>query len=139
MARWIKGQSGNLKGRPKELTAIAGLARNQVQKYKLVEQLGRIGTHKGEYSKVDVDQQIRAIQLLLSYGYGPPRIDHEGGETVAIQVNYVERNRTTIDGAAPRAIAGGTGSEKVQRRLLRTPVGEDSSGNGSADSPGLAG
>ena len=139
MAKWIKGQSGNPKGRPREVTAIAGLARNQVQRHKLVEQLGRIGAHKGEYSEVDVEQQIRAIQLLLAYGYGPPRSEHESGETVAIMVNYVERNRTTINGAAPRAIPGSAAGETVQRGLLRTPLGEDGSGHGSADAPGAAG
>ena len=46
MARWIKGESGNPKGRPRERTAIAGLARSQVQRHKLVEKLGRIGARE---------------------------------------------------------------------------------------------
>ena len=73
MARWSKGHSGNPKGRPREGTAIAALARSQVERHKLIEKLGEIGARTGEYARVDVDQQIRAIQLLLSYGYGPPR------------------------------------------------------------------
>jgi hypothetical protein len=129
--KWMKGQSGNPKGRPREAAAIAGLARNQVQKHKLVEKLGRIGAGKAEYSKVDADLQIRAIQLLLSYGYGPARSEHESGETLAIQVNYVERNRAAINGVAPRANAGAAASETVQCGLLRAPLGEDGSGNGS--------
>ena len=78
MARWVKGQSGNRKGRPRNGTAIAQLARAQVDKHKLVEKVGSIGARQGEYAKVDVDQQVRAIQLLLAYGYGPPRPDTEG-------------------------------------------------------------
>jgi hypothetical protein len=71
MARWIKGKSGNPTSRPKRGNAIADLARQQIAKHKLVEILGRIGGGQGEYSGVEVDQQLRAIQLLLSYGYGP--------------------------------------------------------------------
>ena len=139
MARWIKGQSGNPKGRPREGTAIAGLARSQVQRHKLVEALGRIGARQGEYAKADVDQQIRAIQLLLAYGYGPPRGELEGGDAVVIQVTYVQRNQIAINGAAPSTMAGGAAGETVQRGLLRAPLGEDGTGNGSADSPGSTG
>jgi hypothetical protein len=32
MPKWIKGQSGNLKGRPKKQTAITDLARYQLEK-----------------------------------------------------------------------------------------------------------
>ena len=139
MAKWITGESGNPKGRPREGTAIAGLARFQVQRHKLVEKLGQIGARQGEYAEVDVNQQIRAIQLLLAYGYGPPRSEPEGGDAVVIQVTYVERNRIAINGAAPGAMAGGAAGETVQRGLLRAPLGEDSTGNGSADSRSAAG
>jgi hypothetical protein len=71
MARWIKGKSGNPTSRPKRGGAIADLARQQIAKHKLVEILGRIGGGQGEYSGVEVDQQLGSIQLLLSYGYGP--------------------------------------------------------------------
>ena len=97
MARWSKGQSGNPKGRPREGTAIAGLARSQVEKRKLIEKLGGIGARAGEYTNVGVDQQIRAIQLLLAYGYGPPRGEVEGGDAVVIQVTYVDRNQIAIN------------------------------------------
>ena len=43
MARWNRGESGNPQGRPREGTAIVGLARSQVQKYKLIEKLGQVG------------------------------------------------------------------------------------------------
>ena len=113
MARWIEGQSGNPKGRPRNGIAIAKLARSQIEKHKLVEKLGRIGGREGEYSKVDADQQIRAIQLLLAYGYGPPRAEREGGDMLVIQVNYVERNQIAINGTTPRAIAGDSAGETL--------------------------
>jgi len=139
VARWIKGQSGNRNGRPREATAIAGLARSQLQRHKLVEKLGRIAARQGEYGNVDVDQQMRAIQLLLSYGYGPPRGEHEGGEGVVIQVNYVERNPIGVTGATRGAAAGGAGGQTVQCGLLRAPVGKDGLGYGSGDPPSARG
>jgi hypothetical protein len=39
----MKGQSGNPKGRPKDGSAIAGLARSQVERHKLIEKLDGIG------------------------------------------------------------------------------------------------
>ena len=139
MARWIKGKSGNPRGRPKDGTAIAGLARSQVERHKLIEKLGGIGARQGEFSEVEIDQQIRAIQLLLAYGYGPPRAEFEGSDAVVIQVTYVDRNQITITGAASGAVAGGAAGETVQRDLLRAPLGEDGAGEGSSDSPGAAG
>ena len=139
MARWAKGQSGNPKGRPKAATAIADLARSQVERHKLVEKLGSIGAGEGDYREVDVDQQLRAIQLLLAYGYGPPRAEIEGREGLVIQVSYVERNQIAVTSAAPGAIPSDSGSQAVQCRLLRAPLGQDGVGDGSPDSSGSAG
>ena len=96
MARWVKGKSGNPRGRPKSRTAIADLARTQIEKHKLVEKLGSIGAGEGTYRDVEVDQQLRAIQLLLAYGYGPPRPETEGCEGLKIQVVYAETNHIAI-------------------------------------------
>jgi hypothetical protein len=139
MPKWIKGQSGNLKGRPKNPTAIAELARSQVEKHKLIEKLGSIAAREGEYVEIDVDQQLRAIQLLLAYGYGPPRPEMEGGEGIVIQVTYVETNRIAIASAAPGAVTGDPAGQAVQCGLLRAPLGQDIVGNGSADPRSTAG
>ncbi|HEY7339187.1 MAG TPA: DUF5681 domain-containing protein, partial [Bryobacteraceae bacterium] len=100
MARWRKGQSGNPGGRPKRGTAIAELARRQIERHRLIEKLGSIGARANEYADADVDQQLRAIQLLLAYGYGPPRAENMGGEGIRIQVTYAETNHIAITGAA---------------------------------------
>ena len=139
MARWVKGQSGNRRGRPPSGTAIAELARGQVEKHKLIEKLGSIGARQGEYVKVDVDQQIRAIQLLLAYGYGPPRAEINTGEGVVIQVVYAETNHIAIADAAPGASSSDSASPAVQRGLLRAALGQDSVGEGPPDSSGPTG
>jgi len=139
MARWIKGQSGNPKGRPQGGTAIAALARSQVEKHKLIEKLGRIGAGTGEYRDVEIDQRLRAIQLLLAYGYGPPRAELERSDGVVIEVNYVARNQIAINCATSGAGASPSAGEAVQRGLLRAPMGQDAAGDGSADSSGSPG
>ena len=139
MARWVKGQSGNRRGRPKSGTAITDLARSQVGKHRLVEKLGHIAACEGEYVEVNVDQQLRAIQLLLAYGYGPPRPDIESSEGIVIQVTYAETNRIAIASAARGAITGDSGGQAVQRDVLRAALGQDGAGDGSADPCGTAG
>jgi hypothetical protein len=138
MARWIKGTSGNPKGRPTKGTSIADLARQQIEKHQLVEKLGSIGTRQGEYAEVDVDQQLRAIQLLLAYAYGPPRAEVEGNDReIVIQVIYAERSQIAITSAAPGAGPSDSTSEAFQRGVLRPPLGQDPVGDRSADSPGI--
>ena len=90
MARWAKGQSGNPRGRPRAGTAIADLAGRQVNQHQLIETLGSIAAAAG--ALVDVDQQLRAIQLLLAYGYGPPRAESEATGGLKIEVIYAETN-----------------------------------------------
>ena len=88
---------------------------------------------------MDVGQQISAIQLLLAYGYGPPKGEIESGDGVVIQVVYVERNQIAINGPTPGATASDPAGQTVQRSLLRASVGPDGTRNGSIDSPGTAG
>src|ERR1043166_9787673 len=123
MARWSKGQSGNPRGRPRTGTAIAELARRQLEKHKLVERLGSIAA--GQEADVDVGQQLRAIQLLLSYGYGPPRPEIESSEGMTIQVIYAQRNHIEINGVAPGTTPSHRGVEAIQHSLLRAPLGQD--------------
>src|SRR5262249_34661182 len=121
---------------PKHGTAVADLARAQIEKHQLIEKLGPIGGRQGEYAQVEVDQQLRAIQLLLGYGYGPPRAEFERNEGVVIEVTYVQTNQIAIAGFAPGAVASDRTSQTVQPGLLRAPLGQDAAGDGSPDSPG---
>jgi len=138
MARWTKGKSGNPRGRPKAGTTIAELARRQLDKHKLVEKLGSIAAGEQGLADVDVDQQLRAIQLLLAYGYGPPRPEIETSKGLKIQVIYAQTNHIAIAGATPGTGPSDTGGQTVQRRLLRAPLGQDGVGDGSPDSSGSA-
>src|SRR5436305_100371 len=60
-----------------------------------------------------------AIQLLLSYGYGPPRAEIEAGERLLIEVVYVERNSIAIASPIPSASTGDSESGALQPSLLR--------------------
>lgn len=130
MARWSKGVSGNPGGRPKRGEAIAELARDQIHKHDLIAKLGEIAAGKN----ADVPDQIRAIQLLLAYGYGPPKTEVNTHEGIVIQVVYAQTNHIVHPGAARGAVEGHPGSEAVQRRLLRSAMGQDAIGDQPPDS-----
>jgi hypothetical protein len=66
LGRWTKGKSGNPRSRPRAGTAIADLFRREVDKHKVIDKLASIAAGVNEHSDVDVDQQLRAIQLLLN-------------------------------------------------------------------------
>ena len=130
---WTKGKSGNPRGRPKSGTAIADLARRQVDKHKLIDKLASIAAGAKEYSDVDVDQQLRAIQLLLAYGCGPPRA--EIGSTEGLRIEVVsETNYFAIASAARDPDSSVAASEALQRPMLRASLGQDDVGDGSPDS-----
>ena len=107
MGRWIKGRSGNPRGRPRKGIAIADLARSQVEKHNLVEKLGSLAAGDGDFKSVALDQRLRAIQLLLAYGYGPPRNEIETQEGIAIKVTYSKKSISTAS-----ATPGATASDK---------------------------
>lgn len=95
---WRICESGNLKGRPPLLSSIAELARGEITKHGLVEKLGEIAAGKRH---TNIDHQLRAITLLLAYGFGPPRAEIEGsgaGGTAEIVVTYVNRAAVFANG-----------------------------------------
>ena len=94
---WPKGVSGNPKGRPPLVLAVAEMARTEVQKHRLVEKLGEIAANPGR-GRNAVDHQLRAIQLLLAYAYGPPRGEIEGlaSDGLRIEVVYVDRRAVVL-------------------------------------------
>ena len=116
---------------------IAELARIQVQKHRLIEKLGSIAAGAGDSKAVAVDQRLRAIQLLMAYGYGPPRSEIEVREDVTVEITYVEKNRIATPSSAPSTVKDNSASQTFQRGLLRTSDGEDHIGDGSIDPPSV--
>jgi hypothetical protein len=100
--RYIKGGSGNPLGRPRN--ALSDLCRREVDKCKLAAGLGDIFLRRGKYKDATVADCIRAAQLLLAYGFGPPRADVEMADGSVVRVIYEQRNR--IEVASPASGAG---------------------------------
>lgn len=130
MGRWTKGKSGNTRSRPRAGTAIVDLARREVDTHKLIDKLASIAAGANEHSDVDVDQQLRANQLLLNYGYGPPRAEVQTSEGLVIQVVYAETNQIAITNAARGAVTGDSESKRFNvvccgRRWGKTQLGMD--------------
>jgi hypothetical protein len=71
---WKVGQSGNPAGRRPLIASLAEVAREEVTKRDLVGKLARIAEGTGR-SKSAVDVQVRAIGMLLAYGWGQPRTE----------------------------------------------------------------
>ena len=139
MPRWIRGMSGNPRGRPRKGTAVADAVRAQIDKHRLVDKLGSIAAGVGGHGDVSADQQLRAIQLLLAYGYGPPKAESEHSGGLVVQVNYVQRDQIAITSTPPGATACDPGSQAVQCGLLRPALGQNGTGDGSTDPPGTPG
>ena len=129
---WQKGHSGNPRGRPQSGDELGAVLRQTVDRKRFAEKLCEL-CYAGD---------VQAMRLLLSYTDGLPlaRAEVEDMQGIQITVTYVQQNnRLELTGATSGANETDTGIEAIQRPVLRTPLGQDSVGDGSADSPGAAG
>jgi len=135
MAQWTKGKFGNPLGRPRRGQTITALLEQRLDKEQFVSKL--IALASGGPG-IDATTQLSAMRLILNYVDGLPiaKIEAEGGETVNIKVTYVQNNRIEVTGATPGAIEDHSRVETVQRLLPRAQGWQNSSGDGSPDSPG---
>ena len=135
--KFVKGRSGNPKGRPPKGRTLTDLINQKLDKPRFVKALLELAYGGKEISRGD---QLAAAKLVLGYVDGLPiaRTEIERGESVTIQVTYVEANRIAIASAPRSAAEGNPGIEPVQRRLLRPAVGENGLGDGSPDTSSAA-
>ena len=110
---WPKGVSGNPKGRPPVGLAVAAMARDQIERHSLLAKLGAIAARKGS-------QQVKAIELLLSYAYGRPRaelaLEHNGavGQVTVCGQSAADILRERLDALADRLKSSETGPANLQ-------------------------
>lgn len=128
---WKKGHSGNSRGRPRAGEELSAVLRQTVDRERFAEKLCEL-CYAGD---------VQAMRLLLAYTDGPAgRAEIENTEGIHITVTYVKQeNRIEIAGIAPRAGMGHPTGQAVERALLRAPVGQDTAGEGSADSSSFEG
>lgn len=117
---------GNTGGKPgrsgRRPSAVAELAQNMVDQYRLVEVVARIAAgdleeewydNEGEVhsSSTKNSDRIAAVKLLLAYGYGQPTqpVEHSGG----ISVEHI--------GEASESFAGGMGRLVARLRAPGVP------------------
>lgn len=102
---FVKGVSGNPKGRPKVHLAAAEMAREQIKRHRLFDKLGKAAARLND-TKLSTEERslaLRAAATLIEHGFGKPaqRIDVQK-EDIQIRVIY-ETYRLEIAGAAPSA------------------------------------
>ncbi len=64
---WKKGETGNMKGRPRSGTSLAEVIRRKVDPEKMVEELEKIATESPSEQT-----RMRAIELLMERGWKKP-------------------------------------------------------------------
>ena len=134
--RWIKGESGNPRGRPRTGLSIAEMCRGQVEKRNLIEKLGQIAARVGDYAKVETYQQLRAIDMLVRYGYGlPGKGEIDAGDGIQITVTYVQ-NQLNIAGAPSGAAERAERIAEVQRPAGGAQVRQIDAGSPCPDARG---
>jgi hypothetical protein len=74
---YLPGCSGNLAGRPRQ--TLAALCRTVASRRRLVQRLGELAAGVNEFRDADAAIQLRAIELILRYGWGTPR-EHDPEE-----------------------------------------------------------
>jgi len=123
---WAPGNTGNSLGRPR--TALSELCRREISKRGLVAGLGAIFARTGKYKDAAVADSIRAAQLMLAYGFGPPRPEESETANGTIRVIYEKRSRVEITGTASGAVAGDLREAALQCDGVREKMGEIDAG-----------
>ena len=123
---WQKGRSGNPHGRPRLGEELCGILRQTVDRQRFAEKLCEL-CYAGD---------VQAMRLLLAYTDGLPisRTEVDGTDGIQITVNYVQQNNCLeLASTTSSPIDSNPAIQAVQRPLLRSPLGQDRAGRGSAD------
>jgi hypothetical protein len=142
MAKWIKGISGNPRGRPKRGAALSDCLRAVGEEFKrtaagpvqykwLLARAIWCAALKGEaWAASLIFNRIEGLPLPM--GVNPSEIQK-------IEVLYVEHNSIAIAGATPGADEDDPGGEALQRGLRGPEIRQELAGPGQADPAGAGG